>query len=148
SLAVVAVVEAGNIGCNQLTLTGRERARPAQQDLDQFVEWLCGFWTEGHGSANSRQFWVECDMGHVDPSFQGSEDSVAVTGTVFMGAKRRCSSPPPSTMAAPQMAGTGSCRRISRAIAPAQRIKMIGAVGYHHLRTGIFRRKSVETESA
>ena len=64
ALAEEAVVLRGNVGGNQLALTGREGARPAQQDLCQLVQRLRGLRSKRHGAANPRQAFGQCNVRH------------------------------------------------------------------------------------
>ena len=64
ALAEEAIVLRGNIGGDELTLTRRESARPAQQDLHQFVQRLRGLRTKRQWAANPRQAFGQRDVRH------------------------------------------------------------------------------------
>src|SRR5262249_40579585 len=63
-LAVAAVVMSWHERRYQLTLPGRERLRPPQQHVDQFVERLRGFRPECHRPANAGQSFSEWNVSH------------------------------------------------------------------------------------
>ena len=68
-LAIVAVIQRGNIGRNQFPLALRERVGSDKEGLDKIVQRLGGLRAKSHRAANSRQTFRQSNVGHRILSF-------------------------------------------------------------------------------
>src|SRR5579875_1326307 len=147
-LAVIAVIQVGNIRCNQLAFSGRQRVWLMQEDFHQIIQRFRCFRTERHGSADPWQIFRQMNIGHGYDSFQERLGSAASADARFAGVNHRRSRPPLSTTATPTNAGNGLCSNTSSAMTPLPVRKTTGAAGYHQRSTGLFSRKSEAADNA
>src|SRR3984885_6007872 len=83
TLAKVAIVLSGDIGCDHLAIRLWQRVGSTQQNLRQLIQRLCSFRAECHGSENSRNAFGQSNMCHRNTSSKENYLFTVVTGGFF-----------------------------------------------------------------